>query len=433
LSPLQSPNNLFLLPGWQPDDIESLAEKLGLLATLASSGHDDQSANVVQQIAQRSEGNPLYATFVVREVVTRAKGGEAVDIPSLIDKIPFRMGDLRRYYDYLFERIEEHQAVSVAETLALLDFGVSQSDLKEIYPAEAHRLSVALPVLSPILEQASAQGGFRIYHESFRRFVIEKLIAQEASISSRLEPVCNWLDQKGFLSDSRAYRFLLPTMRRANRYREILDRLSPRFIQDSLSNGHPSAAIALNLVVGAEVATRTQNWEILARINELQRANSTYRSERLSDLRGGPHLNARQGYCSATCATVPALYRHGANISGFRSQVRPTPSVRPRSHWRGSADGLGSAELMPPLRYCSIGLGIFPMTPPSSMARSKYSALWVVIVFRSNYWRRPFLLGSERFSSLRPCVTQSASGMKQELRLTQKHSYQLRAICQQAR
>jgi hypothetical protein len=303
LAPLQSSNNMFPLPGWQASDVETLAERMGLFTVLASSGHGDQSANVMQQIAQRSEGNPLYATFMVREVLTRATLGEAVDIPNLINQIPYRMGDLGRYYDYLFERIQEHQAVSVAETLALLDFGVSRSDLKEIYPAEAHRLSGALPVLSPILEQASAQGGFRIYHESFRRFVIEKLVAQEASISSRLEPVCNWLEQKGFLSDSRAYRFLLPTLRRANRDQVILERLSPGFMQDSLRNGQPSAAIALNLVVGAEVAARTQNWEILARINELQRANSTYISERLSDiamygkafaaLRGAAALNER--------------------------------------------------------------------------------------------------------------------------------------------
>jgi hypothetical protein len=303
LSPLQSRNNMFPLPQWQPRDVENLAEKMSLLAVLATGGHDDQNANVLQQIAQRSEGNPLYATFMVREVVTRATQGEAVDILSLIDQIPYRMGDLGRYYDYLFERIKEHQAVSVAETFALLDFGVSQSDLKEIYPAEAHRLSGALPVLAPILEQASAQGGFRIYHESFRRFVMEKLVAQEASINSRLGPVCSWLEQKGFLSDSRAYRFLLPTLRRADRDQEILDRLTPRFMQDSLRNGHPSAAIALNLVVGAEVAARTQSWEILARINELQRANSTYRSERLGDvamygkafaaLRGAEELNER--------------------------------------------------------------------------------------------------------------------------------------------
>lgn len=303
LSQLQSADNLFPLPGWQPDDVESLAEKLGLLEALASNGHDDQIATVVQKIAHRSEGNPLYATFMVREVVTRTKIGEAVDIPSLIDQIPSRMGDLGRYYDYLFQRIEEHHAVSVAETLALLDFGVSRSDLREIYPAEAHRLSGALPVLSPILEQASAQGGFRIYHESFRRFVVEKLVAQEASVSSRLEPVCNWLEQKGFLSDSRAYRFLLPTLRRANRDQEILNRLSPSFMQDSLRNGQPSAAIALNLVVGAEVAARIQNWGVLARINELQRANSTYISERLTDvamygkafaaLRGAAALNER--------------------------------------------------------------------------------------------------------------------------------------------
>jgi len=284
LSPLQTLDNLFSLPQWQPDDVKLLAEKLGLLQTLEAGGHGDQSKTVLQQIAQRSEGNPLYATLTVREIAARAAQGEAIDLSSLIDQIPYRMGDLGRYYDYLFARIAEHQAVSVAETLALLDFGVSQGDLKEIYPAEAHRLASALPVLSSILERASAQGGLRIYHESFRRFVIDKLIAQGASISSRLAPVCTWLRQKGFLSDSRAYRFLLPTLRRADRDAEILELLSPHFIQDSLSNGQPSTAITLNLLVGAEAAARAQSWHHLARLNELQRTNSTYGSERLGDV-----------------------------------------------------------------------------------------------------------------------------------------------------
>jgi hypothetical protein len=284
LSPLQSPDNLFSLPQWQQEDVKLLAERLGLIQTLEDGGHGDQSETVSQQIAQRSEGNPLYATLMVREIVARAAQGEALDLSYLIDQIPYRMGDLGRYYEYLFARIAELHAVSVAETLALLDFGVSQADLKEIYPAEAHRLASALPVLSPILERASAQGGFRIYHESFRRFVIDKLLAQGALISSCLTPVCEWLKQKGFLSDSRAYRFLLPTLRRADRDGEIMDLLSPNFIQDSLCNGQPSAAIALNLLIGAEAAARVQNWGVLARINELQRANSTYGSERLGDV-----------------------------------------------------------------------------------------------------------------------------------------------------
>jgi hypothetical protein len=303
LQPLQTPENVFPLPAWQTKDVEALIEKIGLSEILLKSGHGDQIAEVVKQIDLRSEGNPLYATYITREIRLRVEQGEGILLTSLIDQIPFRLGDLRHYYDYLFDRISHHQAVSVAESLALLDFGVSRADLAEIYPADAHRLPQALAVLRPILERASAQGGFRIYHESFRRFVVDKLIAAGASVSSRLQPVCEWLERRGFFKDSKAYRFLIPTLRRAGRDAEVLGRVTPSFMQDSLHEGHPSIAIAYNLVVAAEVAASHQDWRMLARINEIQRANATYVSERIGDvamygmafaeLRGAGTLNER--------------------------------------------------------------------------------------------------------------------------------------------
>ncbi|MGB6688495.1 MAG: NACHT domain-containing protein [Terracidiphilus sp.] len=284
LQPLLSHENVFQVPAWQTEDVEILIEKIGLSEILLNSGHGGQIAEVIKQIDLRSEGNPLYATYITREVRSRVEQGEAILLADLIDQIPFRLSDLRNYYDYLFDRISHHQAVSVVESLALLDFGVSRADLAEIYPADAHRLSQALAILRPILERASAQGGFRIYHESFRRFVVDKLITAGASVSSRLQPVCEWLERRGFFKDSKAYRFLIPTLRRAGRDKEVLDRVAPSFMQDSLHEGHPSIAIAYNLVVAAEVAANRQDWGMLARINEIQRANATYVSERIGDV-----------------------------------------------------------------------------------------------------------------------------------------------------
>ncbi len=281
---LENDDNVFALPRWQIDDVSMLVDKIGLTQTLLQSGHSDQVTELVRQIDLRADGNPLYATYITRELRLRAEHGDGIDLKRLVDEIPFRLGDLTRYYNYLFRRIEPDQAVWVAETLALLDFGVSKTDLAEIYPADAHRLSRALEVLRPILERASAQGGFRIYHESFRRFVVDKLVAEGASIRSRLQPVCAWLEQSGFFDDSRAFRFLIPTLRRAGLDAEVLNRITSTFMQDSLRSGHPSIAIAYNLVVAAEVAAKTQDWGALSRINEIQRANATYVSERIGDV-----------------------------------------------------------------------------------------------------------------------------------------------------
>jgi len=303
LAPLAGGDNVFQMPSWSSGDVELLINKASLAAVLVDSGHADLLPGVVSEIAKRAEGNPLYATFIIRELLSRVSGGHAVDVFGFLRDIPLRNGDLRNYYEYLFRRISEHQSVSFAETLALLDFGVSRADLVELFPADAHRLAPALALLEPILERLPTQGGFRVYHESFRRFVTENLLAQGASIEDRLEPVCLWLERRGFLKDSRAYRFLLSTLRRAGKYFDLLAKVTPTFMTDSLAEGQSPTAISYNLVVAAETAAREQDWPALARINELQRANATYVSERLGDvamygmafgeLRGVAALNER--------------------------------------------------------------------------------------------------------------------------------------------
>jgi len=303
LAPLASGDNVFQMPSWSSGDIESLINKASLAAILVDSGHADQLPGVVSEIAKRAEGNPLYATFIIRELLSRISAGYAVDVVGFLGDIPLRNGDLRNYYEYLFQRISEHQSVSFAETLALLDFGVSRVDLAELFPADAHRLAAALALLEPILERLPTQGGFRIYHESFRRFVTDNLLVQGASIEDRLEPVCSWLERRGFLKDSRSYRFLLPTLRRAGKNIDLLAKVTPTFMTDSLAEGQSPTAISYNLVVAAETAARELDWPALVRINELQRANATYVSERLGDvamygmafgeLRGVAALNER--------------------------------------------------------------------------------------------------------------------------------------------
>jgi hypothetical protein len=303
LAPLSSDGHEVRLPEWGRQEIQILAAKTTLTSRLASLGLESLVSTVLGELHTRSEGNPLYATFVCRQLLSILSSGSAVDPVQVIREIPVREGDLSRYYGYLLGRVEDHHAVVLAEALALLDFGVTESELRSIFPAEAHRVPAALAFLEPILEKLPTQGGIRIYHESFRRFVLDRLREQGASIQARLDPVRSWLQNRGFFSDPKAYRFLLPVLRRAERDADVVAHVGPTFVSDSLSEGQSPTAIAYNLMIAAETAADLRDWSALVRINELQRANATYKSERLGDLhwyatafksvRGAQALNER--------------------------------------------------------------------------------------------------------------------------------------------
>jgi hypothetical protein len=284
LDPLIPAAEFVSLPRWSRTEIGKLVARVGLASMFESAGLSEMAEDFVSRLADTSEGNPLYATFVCREIRAILLDNAVFDPTAALEAIPAHHGSLTTYYDYVIRRIEEHQAVFIAESLALIDFGVSESELKEVFPAQAHRIGGALSVLRPILTQISGQGGIRIYHESFRRYIREKVDRVGGSLSALLDPISAWLDKRGFLSDAKSYRFLLPTLRRAGQYRMLLDRITESFVSDSLAGGHPPVAIGHNLLVAAAVAADLQDWPALVRLNELQRANATYISERLGDI-----------------------------------------------------------------------------------------------------------------------------------------------------
>lgn len=61
--------------------------------------------------------------------------------------------------------------------------------------------------------------------------------AQGRSLESVLSPVVDWLKARGFLSDSKAYRFLLPALNRAGRSEAIRSSVNARFVLESVLNG----------------------------------------------------------------------------------------------------------------------------------------------------------------------------------------------------
>lgn len=259
---------------WSREEIIELAYKYGVNMSLDRLYllEEEHRASILDLLVQRSEGNPLYARYLSRGLTEGLSTGAIANPLDWLRANPIIDGDIACYYKHLYDSISK-QAQAIADILGVLDFSVMEADLGEITGGVLRDwIPEALQVMSPVLTQAVAQGGLRIFHESFRRFMLQELQRRGRSLANILMPVIRWLEFRGFFTDTKSYRFMLPLMRRAGYEAEILQRVSNSFVRESLEHGHSYEAIDRNLTLTADVAARSLNWPALVRCAELFRA-----------------------------------------------------------------------------------------------------------------------------------------------------------------
>lgn len=280
LAPITGTSFIVTLPSWPNEKIYALTEKLGLNILLP--GPQESKEASLKVLADTADGNPLYATFLTRELIFALQSGQAIDPPDFLKQLP--KGDITAYYTYLLKSINP-QASSVVNLLGTIDFGVTIDELQAIFkfPIVANLIKETITQLRPILTNISSQGGIRIYHESFRRYILEEFKSKGISIPDTLAPLILWLETRGFFTDSKSYRFLLPCLRRADRGNEILKLVSHDFVSHSLEAGHPRAPIEANLQIAISVAVELLSWASIASLTELHRAVATCFEEKLQD------------------------------------------------------------------------------------------------------------------------------------------------------
>lgn len=259
---------------WARTEILDLARSYGVHASLESAHVLDEERRVaiLDCLFQRSDGNPLYARYLSRGLCEGLGSGVISDPLDWLRATPTIQGDIAMYYRHLYESIS-NDAKAIADIVGVLEFSVNESELREIAgPVLSDWVPEALRAMLPVLSIATGQGGLRIFHESFRRFMLEELARRGRRLSNVLSPVLAWLEARDFFADAKSYRFTLAVMRRAERQAEILQRVSTTFVQRSLQFGHPHDAIERNLELAADVAAQALNWPALVRCAELLRA-----------------------------------------------------------------------------------------------------------------------------------------------------------------
>lgn len=304
------------LPPWLPEDLAALADRHGVTRALNAVGVTDidDLGRIRDALAEKADGNPLYARYLARGLVAGLQDGTIGSPDDWIAEAPAIAGDIALYYDHLY-RAASAQAQAIADLLAVIDFAVTESELREILPGIVGPwVPPALTRLAPVLTSSTGQGGVRIFHESFRRFMTQELVRQGRSLADALAPVINWLAERGFYEDAKSYRFLLPALRRAGRGTEVIAKVNVSFVSDSVAHAHPLDAVQRNLALAADIAAETRDWPALVRCVELHRSAYTCFGEAQNDWRD-------------YWATYLALFGPEALAERLLFDGRPTQSV----------------------------------------------------------------------------------------------------------
>lgn len=178
------PDNCYLIISSQPiDEIEKFKSKnysvfeiepwgieqvKSLMKTFQISDdtiEDDDISSISAYLLKKSQGNALYLSYILRQLRNLDVNRE------LIDEIPDYDISLSKYYSYLYTKVHNNHTVNA---LCGADFYLSLNDLMEI-TGDGKYVEQDISVLHPLLIENTLSGGFSIYHESFRRFVLASL------------------------------------------------------------------------------------------------------------------------------------------------------------------------------------------------------------------------------------------------------------------
>gem|GEM_PF-3436120 len=256
------------LPAWSRDETEALVKRMEM-EDIFSSESVTCDRDLISMLKEHCEGNALYTTYLLRGVESL---GENEALVQYLEGTPVVCGDISQYYRHLLNFPSAPGIEIILELLSLLPFSVTGAELKDVHPHMAHKVDEILIRLRPVLRTSAGQGGVRIYHESLRRFTKEQLIESGADIAACLRPVVDWLQEKGFWTDDRAFRFLIMLEVQANLGEQVLHRIDSDFVWQSIRHGHNHNTIDSNLLKAARIASTRADFPALCQIAQLRRA-----------------------------------------------------------------------------------------------------------------------------------------------------------------
>lgn len=251
------------VPDWSEDDVKSLLKKMRVKNRVIQ-----REVYLSKALFDKSAGNPLYLKYLIDEV-KKASG----NLGELISTLPPYSFNLSEYYTYLISQLNTRE--DVPQVLSGINFSVTRAELEEITGSGAYILQ-SLEVLSPVLKVNFSQSGYIIYHESFRRFILDRLIAHSVSIDKKVfNPIIEWFGSKNFFQYRKAYLYCLSFLFESGKFETMLRYVSKTFVTESVINGQPWELIERNFLYLVKAACYQKDLAKIVLLNEIDKVIAT--------------------------------------------------------------------------------------------------------------------------------------------------------------
>lgn len=304
------PDNCYVIISSQPiDEMEEFKDKnysvfeiepwgieqaKSLMATFQISDdiiEDDDISSISAYLLKKSQGNALYLSYILRQL-------RNLDVnKELIDEIPDYDINLSKYYSYLYTKVHNNRTVNA---LCGADFYLSLDDLMEI-TGDGEFVEQDISVLHPLLIENILSGGFSIYHESFRRFVLATLKDKKVDLERNVYGIlADWLQKKPFFEFDKSFYYLTELQYKIKRDVENIKLIEKEFVLKSVFEGYSRKRIRMNLNCIIRSAGRTRNLvasvtagELLAMLDDMNEFESTGEEyfQAICDIKGASKLN----------------------------------------------------------------------------------------------------------------------------------------------
>lgn len=220
-------------------------------------------------LLDKSTGNPLYLKYLIDEI-KRSKG---ITLKTL-NQLPNYSENLTEYYQYLLSKLNLRE--QLPRILSGVHFSLTKEELKTI-TGDGDYIDEDLKRIQPVIKLNISQSGYSIYHESFKRFILEKLKLQHVSIEKTIfNPIIEWFETIGFFKNQKGFRFYLPFLYDLNRIESVIDYVQKDFITKSIYHGYSLALIKHNYQYMLKAVLRKQDFPKIIIANELNKIlNST--------------------------------------------------------------------------------------------------------------------------------------------------------------
>ena len=279
---------VFEIEPWGIEQVKSLMATFQINDDIIE---DDDVLSISAYLLEKSQGNALYLSYILRELRNSDVNKE------LIDKIPDYDVSLSKYYSYLYTMVRNNRTVNA---LCGADFYLSLDDLKEI-TGDGEFVEHDISVLHPLLIENILSGGFSIYHESFRRFVLSLLKEKKVDLERNVYGIlADWLQEKLFFEFDKSYYYLTELLYKIKRDDENTALIEKEFVLKSVAEGYSRKRIRMNLNCIIRSAGRSRNLvalvtagELLAMLDDMNEFDSTGEEyfQAICDIKGASKLN----------------------------------------------------------------------------------------------------------------------------------------------